>query len=215
MVVSARKAREKANRRNDILKAAKRVIGKSGVESMSMNQVARLAELNKATLYTCFSNKDDLIDAIVYEGLLMLEELFRRREADAATGLEKMLDLVRATFEFYREHPAHFLAMNHQEHRGPGAERQTPFSARGDAVAALIFARIREALELGMADGSIRADIDVDRFLVLFFAHTHGVMHTVFSKTDVYVDVLGLTAEQVESSALEFLMYYLERREDQ
>ena len=194
MGIKERKARERADRRNAILEAAKSLVGQSGVAGMTMNQLADLTELNKATLYAYFDNKDDLIDTIVHE------------------GLERMLHMIRTTFDFYRTHPVHFLAMNHQENRGPEA-RTTPSSAQGDEAAMRIFGRIRETLERGMADGSIRGDIDVDCFLALYFAHTHGVMHLVGAKPDVYADVLGLAPEDIERSALELMGNFLEAKE--
>ena len=209
MGIKERKARERACRRSAILEAAKSLVGKSGVEGMSMNQLADLTELNKATLYSYFSSKDDLIDAIVYEGLLQLEEAFDKDDGHTASGLERMLFLIRATFDFYRKHPVHFLAMNHQEHRGPSA-RTTPSSAQGDEVAARVFGRVRRAFEQGVEDGSIRAEIDVECFLALFFAQTHGVMHMINAKQDVYVDVLGLAPEDIERSALECIARFLE-----
>ena len=214
MGIKERKEREKTRRMSAILKAAKRVILKNGVEGMSMNQVADLVELNKATLYSYFSNKDDLIDAIVYDGLILLEKKFQKSDEDSDPGLDRVLKLIRATFDFYREYLAYFFAMNHQERRGPGAERETPFSIKGDEIASRIFNKIRENLELGIKDGSIRREININRFLILFFAYTHGVMHTVISKEDVYIDVLGLDSEEVEKSAIEFIEYFLKRRKE-
>lgn len=215
MGVKERKEREKRRRKSAILKAAKKIIRERGVEGMSMNQVAELTELNKATLYSYFSNKDDLIDAIVYDGLILLEKEFKKSDHDSAPGATKVLDLTRATFNFYREYPVYFRAMNHQERRARGAERETPYSIRGNEVASNIFGKIQKNIERGVEDGSIRREIDINQFLILCFALTYGVMHTVFSKEDVYMDVLGLDCEMVERSALEFLEYYLERKEKQ
>jgi hypothetical protein len=115
--------------------------------------------------------------------------------------------------DFYREHPVYFYALNHQERRASRSERETPFSVKGNEVASRIFGRVRQGVERGIADGSIRSEIEINTFLVLFFAHTYGVMHTVISKQDVYVDVLGLGPEEVERSALEFLQHFIERGE--
>jgi AcrR family transcriptional regulator len=213
MGIKERRLREKERRRTAILDAARRLIATHGVDGMTMNQVADLTELNKATLYSYFSSKDDLVDAVVYDGLLLLEKRFNARQRDAAPGLQDVLDLIRATFAFYREHPVYFHAMNHQERRGPTADRRTPFSVKGDEAAARIFGTIREVITRGQEDGSIRSEIDVDRFLILYFACTHGAMHTVLAKEDVYVDVLGLGAGEIERSACELLGYYLEGRE--
>jgi AcrR family transcriptional regulator len=215
MGIKERKEREKRRRRSAILKAAKRIIRENGVEGMSMNQVADLTELNKATLYSYFSNKDDLIDAVVYDGLVLLEKKLRESEHASASGLERVLNLTRATFDFYREYPVYFYALNHQERRGSREERETPFSVKGDKIASRIFGRMRQSTERGIEDGSIRRGVDINRLSVLFFAYTYGVTHTVISKEDVYRDVLGLDSEAVERSALEFLRYFLERREKQ
>jgi len=215
MGIKERKEREKKRRRNAILNAAKRIIRQNGVEGMSMNQVADLTELNKATLYSYFSNKDDLIDAVVYDGLVLLEKELEKSDQDPGPGLQRVLNLTGATFDFYREYPVYFYALNHQERRGPGAERGTPFSVKGNEVASRIFDKIRENIKRGIEDGSIRREVNINRLLVLFFSNTYGVMHTVLAKEDVYVDVLGLNHEEVERSALEFLEYFLEGRQKQ
>jgi AcrR family transcriptional regulator len=213
MGIKERKERERTRRSNAIRKAAKKIIREKGVESLTMNQVAELTELNKATLYSYFDNKEDLIDAIVYDGLVLLENRLERSDRKSASGLEEVMNLTRDALNFYREYPAYFYALNHQERRGSREERETPFSVKGDEMASRIFGRMRGSIERGIEDGSIRREVDSNRFLVLFFAYTYGVMHTVISKQDVYVDVLGLSPEEVEASGLEFLQYFLERGE--
>ena len=213
MGIKERKEREKRRRRNAILKAAKKIVGKNGVEGMSMNQVAELTELNKATLYSYYSNKDDLIDAIVYDGLVLLEKEFEKHDDKSAPGITKVIDLTRATFNFYRTYPVYFSAMNHQERRGPGARMETPFAIKGDEIASRIFGKIQMSIEQGIEDGSIRREIDINHCSMLFYSYTYGVMHTLLSKEDVYSDVLGLDSLAVERQALEFLKYFLERRE--
>jgi TetR/AcrR family transcriptional regulator len=212
MGIKERKEREKKRRRNAILNAAKTIIREKGVEGMTMNQVADLTELNKATLYSYFSNKDDLIDAVVYDGLILLEKDLQEHDEQSASGLNKVMSLTRATFDFYREHPVYFYALNHQERRGSSADRETPYSIKGNEIASRIFAKLRKSVQRGVEDGSVREGIDTNRLSVIFFAYTYGVMHTVLSKEDVYVDVLGLDSEVVERSALEFLKYFLQRR---
>jgi hypothetical protein len=60
-----------------------------------------------------------------------------------------------------------------------------------------------------MEEGSIRKEIDVNRLLILLFAHTYGVTHTIYSKEDVYKDVFNLQSDLIEQSALEMMEYYL------
>ena len=209
MGIAERKAREKNQRRNDILAAAKRLILKHGVEGMSMNQLAESTELNKATLYLYFRDKDDLIDAVVYEGLVLLEKEYQQADLRNRSGFEKVLHLARSTFAFYKQQPVYFYALNHQERRRVNERLETPFAAKGNEVATRVFTRIAEAARQGIAEGTIRAGIDINLFLVLLYAHVYGVMHTIFSKEDIYKDVFGLDPAIIESSALEVIESYL------
>jgi len=207
--IAERKHREKTQRRSAILKAAKRLISKHGVEGMSMNQLADSTELNKATLYLYFGDKDDLIDAIVYEGLVLLESKYEEMDLKSVSGLQRVLNLARITFAFYKEHPVYFYTMNHQERRRVSERLGTRIAEKGNEAASRVFERIAEKVRQGIEDRSIRKEIDINVFLVLFYAQIYGVMHFMFSKEDVYKDVLGLDSSIIEQSALETIEYYL------
>ena len=211
MGVAERRQREKNLRRKEIIKFAKKIILKSGVEGMSMNQLAESTELNKATLYLYFSNKDDLIDAIVYEGLVVLDKNFQETDQPSFTGREKVLHLIQTTFDFYKRYPIYFYTMNHQERRRVNERLETPYAIKGNETASRLFDRIAEGLRQGMEEGSIRKEIDMNAFLILFFAHIYGVMHTIHTKEDVYKDLFHMEAEIIEKSALEIIEHYLKK----
>ena len=209
MGIAERRSREREQRRRAIIKAAKRLIVKHGVEGMSMNQLAEATELNKATLYLYFSDKDDLIDAIVYDGLVLLEKELRKSNLRDLSGLESVLELVSVTFDFYKRHPVYFYTLNHQERRKVTERLGNPFAEKGNQLALRLFERMAGDVRRGMKDGSVREGVDVDVFLVLLYAQMYGVTHTVYSKEDIYRDVFGLDPAAVERSALEMIEHYL------
>lgn len=207
--IPERRSREKAGRRNAILKAAESLILRYGVEGMSMNLLAESTELNKATLYLYFEDKDDLVDAVVYEGLALLEKEHQEAERPALSGFDKVTDLVRTTFAFYKKHPAYFYALNHQERRKAADRRDTPFAAKGDEVAARIFDRIAAGLRQGIREGSVRQGIDVNMFMVLLYAQMYGVTHTIHAKEDITRDMFNLDPADIEKAAVEIIEYCL------
>jgi len=207
--IPERRSREKAGRRKAILKAAENLILRYGVEGMSMNLLAESTELNKATLYLYFEDKDDLVDAVVYEGLVLLEKEHQEAERPALSGFDKVTDLVRTTFAFYKKHAAYFYALNHQERRKAADRRDTPFAAKGDEVAARIFNRIAAGLQQGIREGSVRQGIDVNMFMVLLYAQMYGVTHTIHAKEDIYRDMFNLDPTDIEKAAVEIIEYCL------
>jgi len=212
MGISERKEREKNRRRETILKAAKKIISKSGVEGMSMDQVAEATELNKATLYLYFNNKDDLIDAIVYEGLTTLEKKFQEADSQSLSRIEKVLHLIHAQFAFYKQFPVYFHTLNHQERRIVKARMETPYATKGNEIASRIFKNLADSLRQGIKEGSIRKDIDIHVLLILLFAQIYGVMHTIYAKKDIYQDVLHLDSETIEKAALKIIEQFLRKK---
>lgn len=68
------------DRRQEILEAAAKSFSLFGYKATTMDQVAKIANVGKGTIYTFFANKEELFNAIVVK---MIAEM--RKEADHAT----------------------------------------------------------------------------------------------------------------------------------
>ncbi len=93
----ARSAAEKTQRRDDILRAAKRLWNTSTYTDLSMNHVAREAQLAKGTLYLYFDTKEELFLALVSEHLQMwmadtIRLLQERQPGTPAAVADALLD---------------------------------------------------------------------------------------------------------------------------
>jgi AcrR family transcriptional regulator len=85
MGISERRGREKAERRKAILNCARELILSQGVQRVSMEDIARKAELSKATVYLYFSSKELLLNEICEEAArVFLEHLKPLLETGAA-----------------------------------------------------------------------------------------------------------------------------------
>ena len=90
MGISERREREKIERRKVILSCAKELILLQGVERVSMEEIARKAELSKATVYLYFSGKDVLFNEICEESARVFVEHFKPVMETGLTGLEAL-----------------------------------------------------------------------------------------------------------------------------
>ena len=79
---AARRERGRREMREQILDAARRIVREEGIESLSMRAVARAIGYSPAALYEYFPAKEDVIDALYFEGAEGLDG--RMRDAMAA-----------------------------------------------------------------------------------------------------------------------------------
>jgi AcrR family transcriptional regulator len=158
MGISERKQREKEQRKKEILDAAERLFFLRGYEAVSMDEIAREVELNKATLYLYFQNKEALFAAVVLRGIAILEEKYRACMEEQVTGIAKVALLGQAYYRFSEEHPDYLRLIKFY-----GTERfskENPCTAeigKGYGTCRLI---LRDAVQEGIDDGTIRADLD-------------------------------------------------------
>jgi AcrR family transcriptional regulator len=84
MGLKERREREKEARKQQILDAARQLLFKKGIQSTSINQIARTAELGVGTIYFYFQSKEEIFYSLQEEGL---DLLFRQIEAIGRTSI--------------------------------------------------------------------------------------------------------------------------------
>ena len=103
MGITERRAREREQRRKDLLAAAWAVATEVGWAAFSVERVAARAELGRATVYGYFESLDALVEAMADEAL---DELSTR--VGEASGLPEALDV---PLRFSQKSPAAFALL--------------------------------------------------------------------------------------------------------
>ena len=118
-----RREREKAERKRQILKAARKLFWKNGFARTTMPAIAEAAELSAGTLYLYFPSKHALYAELLDEGFDLLESRLREAVAKGRAPRAAAEALVDAFLGFAREAPDYFdvLFFTLQE---PGREMQ-------------------------------------------------------------------------------------------
>lgn len=107
MGVQERKEREKARKREIILKAAEKVFFKNGFEKTTMDEIAEKAEYSKGMLYLYFKNKEALYAAIMLRSIDIFIKILEGEISRAKGGREKVAAVKTAYLKFYIGHPDH------------------------------------------------------------------------------------------------------------
>lgn len=203
MGIAERKKREKEKRRADILEAAQRLFFSRTFEEVSMDEIAKEVELNKATLYLYFKNKEDLYATIVLQGIEILKAKYKHCMDTDAPGIVKVALMGQAYFQFSQEYPE-YLRMIHFY----GSERfskENPCNAdigKGYGICRLI---LRDAVQLGIDDGSIRSDLDpflTSMYLMISFMNNLSME----AKWKLVIEAEGFSFNQYASEVFRFII---------
>lgn len=162
MSVASRRRREREERRERILEAARLVFRKKGFSAATMDEVAAEAQLSKGTLYLYFASKDDLFLAMSACKLDLVVERFGELEAASVerTGLDYLAALLSGYAEVALEDPDMFrVAILWLSSTDPVDTGSPAFVAHRERVSRII-AAIVGAVARGQADGSVRADLE-------------------------------------------------------
>lgn len=183
MGVTERKQREKAYRETSILEAAKKVFLAKGLVTATIDDIAAEAELGKGTLYRHYRSKEDILLAINEQALQELHTVFSRAAEGEGSGLEKILRLNRAYYQFVVANPVYFGFITFFESPFASTNAATVYETT-TAINTLVI----ELVEQGKKDGSIRTDLKSNLIANINWAGSCGTMQFIVSKGNMLVN---------------------------
>jgi len=203
MGIADRRQREKEQRRTEILDAAERLFFSRRYDDVSMDEIAREAELNKATIYLYFQNKEALYAALVLRGIEILKEKYTACMENRAPGIVKVALMGQAYYQFSQEQPD-YLRMIHF-YGSERFSRENPCTAeigKGYGTCRLI---LRDAVQEGIDDGTIRPDLDP--FLTSMYLMTSFM--SILSMEDKWKMVIEAEGFSYERFCSEFFRFII------
>ncbi|TAJ43896.1 TetR/AcrR family transcriptional regulator [Methanofollis fontis] len=158
MGIKDRRQREKEQRKTEIVDAAERLFFSRRYEEVTMDEIAREVELNKATIYLYFKNKETLFATIVLRGVEILKQKYTECMEKQAPGIVKVALMGQAYYRFSQEHPDYLRLIHFY-----GSERfsrENPYTAEIGKGYGTCRRILRDAVQEGIDDGTIRPDLD-------------------------------------------------------
>jgi AcrR family transcriptional regulator len=152
------------DRRGELLTLAARLFAERGLRATTVRDIADAAGILSGSLYHHFDSKESMVDEILRD---FLDDLFGRYRLIAAKNLAPRLTLeaiVVTSFEAIDQRHDAVAIYQNEAHRLSDQPRFAYIGERWTEFRALW----HDVLRQGIADGSFRADLDVDlayRFL--------------------------------------------------
>ncbi|MCE5213281.1 MAG: TetR/AcrR family transcriptional regulator [Methanobacterium sp.] len=188
--------------------AAEMLFFSKGYENVSMNDIAQEAEMARGTLYQYFKNKNDIYAAIAIHAAEILAEMFKEVALDQ-TGIEKIRSLSMTYYQFYKKHTGYYQAYYHS---GVFDYHSTPQMEKLKKIRKMNYQFVVKALKEGIADGTIRNDIDPIATTLIMLSMSNNV-NNIIPVTQMYMDEYGLTQDELFESNLELVLRSIENGE--
>jgi AcrR family transcriptional regulator len=191
MGVSERRTREKDQRRQSILEAARSQFLRHGLEQVKMSEIAREAELSKGTLYLYFRDKTDLMYALLLESLEDLRERVVSVTERSDPAIDKVHELVERYIAFYHERQDFFPLFHYLDYafNSTGPTHETAQACF--AIIDELNEHLRTLLTDGIADGSFRSDIEPDVQAATYAHVIHSFMEHAVSRAGFIREIAG------------------------
>lgn len=177
--------RDAAATREALIAAAVNEFSRNGFAGARVDEIARVAGVNKQLVYHYFDSKQGLY-------LVALESVYaeiREKEKSLSLGalepMEAMTQLIAFSFDYLAEHPE-FLALLTDENRNQGAHILG--SERLQKMHSPFIEMLEATLERGVAQGVFRSDYDAINLYIsiagisyFFFSNNH-TLSAIFGK---------------------------------
>lgn len=195
---------ERTTNRNAIISAAIKLFLRDGIDKTTVAQIADEAMLSSMSVYRYFGTKQSIAVAVANHLLQEYLEEHRRRCAEKErpdeTGHDAFARIVHAYVATYEAHPEYvdFLQDMGSYSMREGLSYDLDYMQYGSIHVENIDRPARLALTRGLADGSIRKDINIESVgLILANLLTGGVHFRGLIDEHQQTDIIRSTAEMI------------------
>ena len=191
MTRQERKERERAQRRQDIVDAARELAEAEGWESVTTRRLADRIEYSQPVLYSHFEGKDAIVSAVALEGFGELAAVLHNARERAGSPDAEPRAVARAYLEFARANPALYEAMFTLRIDLTFAQSGTPAPVHAG------FAELRDAL------APMAGDRDAETFTEVAWSALHGLATLSQAgrlRPDFYDQRLALLVDQLATA---------------
>lgn len=180
--------------RGSILAAAERLFAEKGIAGTTMDDIAREAEYSKATLYVYFQSKEEIVNAILLSGMVLLQKKVREAIEGNEGWLEGYHAVCAAIIRFYGDNPTAYDAASSDLETDPdrAEDKGVRDITRVWDETNAILARF---LERGVSEGLVRSELPVAEVVQLFWAALSGMVRMAERKIGYISRTLELDRE--------------------
>ena len=146
----------KTDRRKLILEEAARLFSTKRFDEVLMDDIAHQAGVGKGTIYTYFSDKEELYFAVVFEGIRRLNQQLQRKANRQQNPEKELRRMVHAIVSFFSQNRFFFRLMSQEDGKSEGGRGENRKRWREERRIQL--AAIETVLQNGVEQGAFSVE---------------------------------------------------------
>ncbi len=199
-----RRAREREARRREILQVSRSLFAGQGFTGTTIDEIARLTEFAKPTIYQYFKSKEEIFYTILQEGYQDLNGILSKA-LQARASVAQQFRTVCVMFLIYYRKQMDFYLIQRQFASRLQKEQDDKLHASTRRLHLQLITGVESLLNQGVRRGEFR-NVDCHTLTMLFF-ETLNVYTTAFRDGGEL-----RTANELADEILAFFMYGIEQR---
>ena len=149
--------RDPEKSRANILQAARAEFARSGLGGARVDQIAKMAGINKRMLYHYFGNKDDLFCAVLEANYAHKRDSEKALALEQEEPVEAIRKLIALTWDYYLKHPEFLTLLNSANlHQAKHLKKSTEIRKMHTPFVSMI----KSVLDKGVSQKIFRKGVD-------------------------------------------------------
>ena len=186
------------NQKEGILEVAENLFIQHGIEPITIGKIAKEARLTRATIYKYFSNKEEIAKEI-YSNVTKGWRDRHEKEVWSfeGNGYQRLENFLLSFFEYLFQNPreARFVAELNYLYAKQWSAESFVETMRGNLQEDYQF--VQESIQKGIADGSLRADLEAELILAAFFNFLPGMINRFGGMGDKVETEFGISPQTI------------------
>lgn len=200
MSTSTRKQKEKESRREDILKAAEKVMQANGMNGLSIDLIATETELAKGTIYLYFKSKEEILSLLSLKAKNKLYNEFLKVDKSENTAIEKLKLITKANYNFYKKYPLYHDLISLYEVNNTLIETEEMYLS-SDKIAKLVSGIAKEAQN----NGTLNSNLNPIHFTMVLWGISIGIVQLIKVRGITIKSKMNIEEQEILDTFFQFL----------
>lgn len=203
--MARRKKEPKEVHRHNIASAAQELFEEKGIESTSMDDIAKKAGYSKATLYVYFHNKEEIVGVLVLESMKKLYDYIVTAIEEKESVKERYYLICKALMRYQEEYPFYFKTVLEGINIDFEHSKCLPEEEETFRIGEKINLALKRFIEEGIAAGEFRNEIDSISTIFSFWGMLSGLIQLAVNKEEYIVREMKLSKHEFLKNGFDHL----------